>query len=298
MKGVSERAVNSILNIKSNIQIEAGIAHEYTMKVTFIDTGLEQNYNKNKTFNGKIGIEEYDSLASTKFGSDSWTEIIANVKVDTTDEYNVGDRRTIDLGNKYDSYVVRLANKSTPSECFMEGFSQTACGFVIEFESIIERKQVNSIKTSSGGWPASELRTYINTTLYNEFPTDLKSAVIDTTVVSGYEHGKSANYTFTDKVYLLVFKEIYSDVYDTVKDSTRQLDYYNSIDVSGGNCSGAFKKYGAPHAHGDFVRLIFIVTLISMVLIVIAFVDMIMLIIAMVYLLHLELDKFTSLKYN
>lgn len=243
--GVSERAVNSILNIKSNIQIEAGITHEYTMKVTFIDTGLEQNYNKNKTFNGKIGIEEYDSLASTKFGSDSWTEIIANVKAGTTDEYNVGDRRTIDLGNKYGSYVVRLANKSTPSECFTEGFSQTACGFVIEFENIIERKQVNSIKTSSGGWPASELRTYINTTLYNEFPTDLKSAVIDTTVVSGYEHGKSANYTSTDKVYLLVFKEIYSDVYDTVKDSTRQLDYYNSIDVSGGNCSGAIKKYGA-----------------------------------------------------
>lgn len=215
------------------------------MKVTFIDTGLEQNYNKNKTFNGKIGIEEYGSLASTKFGSDSLTEIIANVKAGTTDEYNVGDRRTIDLGNKYGSYVVRLANKSTPSECFTEGFSQTACGFVIEFESIIERKQVNSIKTSSGGWPASELRTYINTTLYNEFPTDLKSAVIDTTVVSGYEHGKSTNYTSTDKVYLLVFKEIYSDVYDTVKDSTRQLDYYNSIDVSGGNCSCAIKKYGA-----------------------------------------------------
>lgn len=84
--GVSERAVNSILNIKSNIQIEAGITHKYTMKVTFIDTGLEQNYNKNKTFNGKIGIEEYDSLASTKFGSDSWTEIIVNVKAGTTDE--------------------------------------------------------------------------------------------------------------------------------------------------------------------------------------------------------------------
>lgn len=98
---------------------------------------------------------------------------------------------------------------------------------------------MNSIKTSSGGWPASELRTYINTTLYNEFPTDLKSAVIDTTVVSGYEHGKTV----------------------------------------------------LPQVHGDFVRLIFIVTLISMLLIVIAVVDMIMLIIAMVYLLHLELDR-------
>lgn len=246
-EGVSERAVSSIVNIKSNIQIEAGITHEYTMKVTFIDTGLEQNYNKNKSFNGKIGIEEYDSLASTKFGSDSWTEIIANVKAGTTDEYNVGDRRIIDLGDKYGSYVVRLANKSTPSECSTEGFSQTACGFVIEFESIIENRQMNSSNTNSGGWPASEIYTYINTILYNEFPTDLKDAIIDTTIVSGHGSGTSTNYTSTDKVYLLAPKEIYSDwsnQYDTAIDLTRTLDYYNNINVTTSSYSGAIKKYG------------------------------------------------------
>ena len=246
-EGVSQRVVSSIINIKSNIEIEAGITHQYTMKITFIDTGEEQNYNKKKSFNGKIGIENYDSLASTKFGSDSWTEIIANVKAGTTDEYNVGDRRIIDLGDKYGSYVVRLANKSTPSECSTEGFSQSACGFVLEFESIIDVKQMNSSQTNSGGWPASELYTYVNTSLYNEFPIDLKDTVIDTNIVSGRGASGSSNFTSTDKLYLLAPKEIYSDfssIHDTAKDLTRQLDYYNNIGVTTSSYSGAIKKYG------------------------------------------------------
>lgn len=255
--GVSERAVSSIINIKSNIEIEAGITHQYTMKVTFIDTGTEQNYNKNKSFNGKIGIENYDSLASTKFGSDSWTEIIANVKAGTTDEYNVGDRRIIDLGDKYGSYVVRLANKSTPSECSTEGFSQTACGFVIEFESIIDKKQMNNSYTNRGGWPASEMYTYINTILYNELPADLKDGVIDTTVVSGRGASDTSKYfTSTDKLYLLAPKEIYSDwsgSYDSSNDLTRTLDYYNNINVTTSSYSGAIKKYGTT-ASGWWLR--------------------------------------------
>ena len=44
--------------IKKNISIEPSITHEYTIKVTFIDTGSVQNYNKNKTFEGKLGITE------------------------------------------------------------------------------------------------------------------------------------------------------------------------------------------------------------------------------------------------
>ena len=44
--------------IKKNISIEPSVTHEYTIKVTFIDTGSLQDYNKNKTFEGKLGITE------------------------------------------------------------------------------------------------------------------------------------------------------------------------------------------------------------------------------------------------
>lgn len=46
--------------IKENILIEAGYKHKYNIKITFIDTGKVQDYNKNKTFTGRIGIVEYD----------------------------------------------------------------------------------------------------------------------------------------------------------------------------------------------------------------------------------------------
>lgn len=45
-------------NIVSNVPIKSGYIHEYTVKITFIDTGKPQNYNKNKTFKGKLGLTE------------------------------------------------------------------------------------------------------------------------------------------------------------------------------------------------------------------------------------------------
>ena len=55
---ISQKAVSSDSNITSNIPIKPGYTHEYTVKIIFIDTGKPQNYNKNKTFEGKLGITE------------------------------------------------------------------------------------------------------------------------------------------------------------------------------------------------------------------------------------------------
>ena len=46
-------------NIKGNISIEPNITHEYTVTVKFDNKNYEQNYNKKKSFTGKIGIQEY-----------------------------------------------------------------------------------------------------------------------------------------------------------------------------------------------------------------------------------------------
>ncbi len=83
------------------------------------------------------------------------------------------------------------------------------------------------------------------------FPTDLKGAVIDTTVVSGHGSVATSNFESTDKLYLLAPGEIYEGwstynnaQFDSAKDLTRQLDYYNSIGVTTGNYSNAIKKNG------------------------------------------------------
>ena len=52
-------------NIKGNISIDPGITQEYTVTVKFDNKNYPQDDNMNKTFTGKIGIEEYIDPAVT-----------------------------------------------------------------------------------------------------------------------------------------------------------------------------------------------------------------------------------------
>ncbi len=229
--------------IKSKITIEPSIVHKYDLTITFKDTNAAQNYNQGKKFSGVLGVNEYKP---TQFEKDSWETIATNVRNGNISNYNLGDTKEVDLGD-LGKHNVRIANTTTPDECSTEGFSQTACGFVLEFEDAITTHEMNSTATNVGGWPASAMYTYLNADLYNMLPTDLKSAIIDTTAVSGHGYGETDSFTSTDKLYLLAPKEIYSNfsnTSDTSKDLTRQLDYYNSIGVTTSRYSDAIKKHG------------------------------------------------------
>ena len=235
--------------IKKNISIESGITHKYTFTITFKEMNQEQDYNQNKKFNGVIGVEEYNLPTSISFAEDSWKTIAKLVHEGEIDNYNVGDTKTVDLGT-YGTHTLRIANTSTPSECSETGFSQTACGFVLEFADIITTHNMNDTADNSGGWPASRMYTFVNNNIYNSLPTDLRNVIIDTTVVSGYGdliNGDTENFTSIDKLYLLAPKEIYtnwSSSLDTAEDLTRTLDYYTSIGATTSKNSGAKKKNG------------------------------------------------------
>ena len=127
------------------------------------------------------------------------------------------------------------------------GFSQTACGFVLEFADVIIEHAMNAGETNVGGWPASSMYTFVNNDIYNAIPSEIKNAIIDTTIVSGHGSEDTENFTSTDKLYLLAPKEIYtnwSHSSDSAKDLTRTLDYYTNIGVTTSNYSGAKKKNG------------------------------------------------------
>ena len=180
------------------------------------------------------------------FSTDSWYTIAKAVKLNNTSKYSVGDTKTVNMGS-YGTHTLRIANTTTPSECSTAGFSQTACGFVLEFADIITEHKMNDTATNVGGWPATSMRTFVNNDIYNAIPSELRNAIIDTTVVSGHGKSDTANFTSTDKLYLLAPKEIYTDwsnSSDTAKDLTRTLDYYTSIGVTTDNYSGAIKKNG------------------------------------------------------
>ncbi len=202
-------------------------------------------------FVGNIDVDgEYiPKVNPVSFSSDSWDTIISAVKKGNISKYNVGDTKTIDMGT-YGTHTLRIANTSTPSECSRTGFSQTACGFVLEFADIIIEHTMNGTATNAGGWPATSMRTYLNNDIYNKLPDEIKNSIIDTTVVSGHGKSDTENFTSTDKLYLLSTAEVWSQgssntiSTDTARDNTRQLDYYKNLGTSTSNYSGAIKKNG------------------------------------------------------
>ena len=241
----------SDMTIAKRVSIESGITHKYTFTILFKETNADQNTNQGKKFNGVLGIEEYKA---PNFATDSWEAIIAKVKAGNGSEYAVGSTKEVNLGSTYGTHTLRVVNTSTPSECSTTGFSQTACGFVLEFADIITNHKMNDTNTNAGGWPSTSMRTFVNNDIYNALSDEIKNAIIDTTVVSGFGPDDTANFTSTDKLYLLAPGEVYSDwktitingepLYDTAKNLTRTLDYYKNLGVTTINSSGAGKKNG------------------------------------------------------
>ena len=231
-------------------------------KSTNLVGGAGTKYNKSyldKTYariDGGTSNPGYFTEKPSTFSTDSWATIVSSVKAGNTRGYKVGETKTIDLGTTYGTHTLRIANTTTPSECNASGFSQSACGFVLEFADIILYKEFNSSTSNTGGWSSSELRTFINNDIYNALPVDLRNVIIDTIVVSGHGKSDSTNFVTTDKLYLLAPKEIFSNwsnSYDTAKSLTRTFDYYINAGVTTTNYSGA-KKYKGTSAYYWWLR--------------------------------------------
>ncbi len=240
-----------------NQLLVAGTTEKYRVRIEY-RTDIELNQipstNQNLTLQFTVKYRQATSSATVvdhSFANQSWETIINNVRSGNTDNYNVGDTKTVDMGT-LGTHTLRIANKSTPVECSTTGFSQTACGFVLEFADIITNHVMNLTSINIGGWPATSLRTYVNGDIYNALPTELKNGIIDTIVVSGHGYSDLNNFTSIDKLYLLSPHEVYEDVdgdisngidyYDAAYSNTRQLDYYSSQNVTTSNYAGAIKK--------------------------------------------------------
>ena len=185
------------------------------------------------------------------FTIDSWDVIAKNIKEGNTKFYNVGDTKKVTLTGDYaGTYTLRIANISNPAECLDENFSQTSCGFVIEFEDVIAKNTINSTSTNIGGYPASQMYYIINNDIFKSLPEDLKNVIIYTKVISSHGNGDKNNFITNDKLFLLSTNEVWGKEgttntinFDTSDNYTRQLDYYKKYGVNTSNQSKAVKQF-------------------------------------------------------
>ena len=152
-KVLAKESVNGTLTVTLNKTATEEVREEYVCTLTF-----------NAVERDTVGVNIPDPIS---FSTDSWQTIQKAVKSGNTDKYNVGDTKEVDLGD-LGTHTVRIANMSS---CTTET-SETACGFVVEFASYIADHKINSTATNVGGWKDSELRAYVNGTIYNALPSD------------------------------------------------------------------------------------------------------------------------------
>ncbi len=227
-KVLAKESINGTLTITLSKQSIEEVSEEYTCSLEF-----------NATERDELGENIQDPVS---FTTDSWETIQKAVKIGNTSKYNVGDTKEINLTN-FGTHTVRISNMSA---CTNGETSETACGFVVEFADIITKHTFNNTSTNVGGWKNSEIRTYVNGTIYNSLPSELQNAITSTKVISG--HGSTSgetNFETQDKVYLISSKELYgtATVKDTLSTETKQLDYYKNKGVTLLKYTEAVKKY-------------------------------------------------------
>ena len=227
-KVLAKESINGTLTITLSKQSIEEVSEEYTCSLEF-----------NATERDELGENIQDPVS---FTTDSWETIQKAVKIGNTSKYNVGDTKEINLTN-FGTHTVRISNMSA---CTNGETSETACGFVVEFADIITKHTFNNTSTNVGGWKNSEIRTYVNGTIYNSLPSELQNAITSTKVISG--HGSTSgetNFETQDKVYLISSKELYgtATVKDTLSTETKQLYYYKNKGVTLLKYTEAVKKY-------------------------------------------------------
>ena len=211
---------------------------------------------------GNLDNDNICPKAPKSFEDDSWITISHAVKINNTSKYKVGDTKTIEMGT-LGTHTLRIANMSTPDECNQEGFSQSACGFVVEFADIIGTHVMNDTSTNKDGWPESSMYKFLNdesdsNSIINLLPTDLKDVIKETVTVSGHGKYDTDNFVSKDKLYLLSTHEVWENgtsnpIADTAWNKTRQLDYYKNkgviITTSSSSTEGAIKKNNCSTAY-------------------------------------------------
>ena len=176
------------------------------------------------------------------FATDSWNTIVCNVQKGNTSKYEVGDIKAINMPNFAGDHKLRIVNKTVDERCSEDSFSQTTCGFVLQFADTLYRQEYVSGDDAMLGWEGTLVRARVNVDAYNDFPEALRNAIIDTRVVSGHNSVTENNYVTTDKLYLLATNEVYGKrginnviANDSGEPFTRQLDYYREADVDTDN---------------------------------------------------------------
>lgn len=146
---------------------------------------------------------------------DDWSTIISKAEAGTASEsYSIGDTKTIDLGTEGKVYA-QIAGFGLDD--LASGGKAKVTFITREFLATTRRMNPSSDGTQgtggNGGWEYSEMRTYLNSTVYALLPSELKAAIKEVTkyssnIVPGESAVTKDGCVTTDKLWIPSHREV------------------------------------------------------------------------------------------
>ncbi len=158
---------------------------------------------------------------------DDWDTIITKLGNGTAN-YVVGDTKTMD----YDGTPVFMQLVALGADDLANGSGKAKSTWISK--PILETHNMNSTRTTTGGWTASAMRTYLRDTVINKIPSNIRSAIKE--VTKTYKDYNDGVQSVTDTVWIPSNREIfggttYEDsgaIYDGVfNSSATRIKYQN-----------------------------------------------------------------------
>lgn len=157
----------------------------------------------------KLADDVEQAISKPKVGKDllaySWDELIELAQDPTTAaeiDYLIGQIRPINIAG-YGDVDFQLIGIN--HDDLATGSGKAAMTFCAV--SVVTTHRMNASNDTTGGWAASEMEEWMNSTLYNAFPDYLKGHIVE--VKKKYKNGESGSVqTVNNRLWLLSEKEL------------------------------------------------------------------------------------------
>lgn len=157
----------------------------------------------------KLSDDVKQAISKPKVGKDisaySWDELIELAQDPTTAaeiDYLIGQSRSINIAG-YGNVDFQLIGIN--HDDLATGSGKAAMTFCAV--SVVVKQRMNASDDTTGGWAASEMEEWMNSTLYNAFPDYLKEHIVE--VKKKYKNGESGSVqAVNNRLWLLSEKEL------------------------------------------------------------------------------------------
>lgn len=169
----------------------------------FVPSSLISAYKADSNWNKFLifPIDDYPK-SSWETISDSWAEILAAEANDTyATKYSVGDTKTLQVGNN----LVHMQIAAIDSDELADSSGNAKITWLCK--NCYTTHRMNATGTTTGGWPSTEMRSWLISDVLSAFPSEVAAAVKEVKKTY-YDYGTTSTLTSNDKIWIPSYREV------------------------------------------------------------------------------------------